>query len=52
VGQTSPFRYFGVIFAGLVDWLAWGVVPDLSSLLGFLFIIAGVVWILIKENEK
>ena len=46
VGQTSPFRYFGVIFAGMVDWLCWGHVPDMSSLLGFLFISVGVVWVI------
>jgi drug/metabolite transporter (DMT)-like permease len=52
VGQASPFRYFGVIFAGLVDWLCWGQVPDLSSLLGFLFITVGVVWVIKKESRK
>jgi drug/metabolite transporter (DMT)-like permease len=52
VGQTSPFRYFGVVFAGVVDWLGWGIVPDLSSGVGFLFIIAGVVWVIIKGGRK
>ena len=52
VGQTSPFRYFGVIFAALMDWLAWGRVPDLSSVLGFLFIIAGSVLVIIHSEKN
>jgi drug/metabolite transporter (DMT)-like permease len=52
VGETGPFRYAGVIFAGLVDWLCWGVVPDLSSVLGFILITAGGVWVIINEGGK
>ena len=33
VGQAGPFRYLGVIFAAFLDWLCWGVVPDLPSAL-------------------
>jgi drug/metabolite transporter (DMT)-like permease len=52
VGEAGPFRYVGVVFAGLLDWLCWGQVPDLASILGFLFITAGGVWVIIHEGKK
>jgi drug/metabolite transporter (DMT)-like permease len=52
VGEAGPFRYVGVVFAGLLDWLCWGQVPDLSSILGFLFITAEGVWVIIHEGKK
>lgn len=52
VGEVGPFRYIAVIFAALLDWLCWGVMPDLSSLLGFLFITTGGVWVIIHQGRK
>lgn len=52
VGEAGPFRYFGVIFAGFLDWLFWGQIPDLHSVLGFLLIAAGGVWVLTLEGKK
>lgn len=52
VGEAGPFRYFGVVFAGLMDWLCWGQTPDLSSILGFLLITAGGVWVITHENRQ
>ena len=34
VGEAGPFRYVGVVFAAFLDWLCWGQVPDLKSVLG------------------
>lgn len=51
VGEAGPFRYIAAIFAGLLDWLFWGLVPDLSSVLGFLFITAGGVWVIHKGKK-
>jgi drug/metabolite transporter (DMT)-like permease len=52
VGEAGPFRYVGVIFAGFLDWLCWGQVPDLYSILGFLFITAGGALVIIQESRK
>ena len=36
--QVGPFLYVGPVFAGLIDWLVWGRLPDALFVLG-----AGVV---------
>lgn len=33
-GQIGPFAYLAIVFAGLIAWLRWGEVPDLTSLIG------------------
>ena len=43
VGQVTPFRFTGIIFAGFIGWLIWGTVPALTTLLGFVLIVAGGV---------
>ena len=52
VGEAGPFRYVGVVFAALLDWLCWGQVPDLYSVLGFVFITAGGIWVITHEGRK
>jgi drug/metabolite transporter (DMT)-like permease len=52
VGEAGPFRYIAVILAAFLDWLCWGQVPDLPSVLGFLFITAGGVWVIVHEGKK
>ncbi|HPJ72825.1 MAG TPA: DMT family transporter [bacterium] len=45
VAVVSPFMYFGVVFAGVIDWLAWGEVPGLRMLAGVaLVVILAGVW--------
>jgi drug/metabolite transporter (DMT)-like permease len=52
VGEAGPFRYVGVMFAALLDWLCWGQVPDLYSVLGFVFITVGGIWVITPEGKK
>jgi drug/metabolite transporter (DMT)-like permease len=52
VGEAGPFRYVGVVFAALLDWLGWGQVPDLYSVLGFVFITVGGIWVITHEGKK
>lgn len=52
VGQAGPFRYTGVIFAGLLDWLCWGHIPSLASVLGFVLITTGGIWVITQESKK
>lgn len=43
VTQVSPFGYTGLLFAGLIGFLAWGEQPDLTGIAGMLLItIAGI----------
>jgi drug/metabolite transporter (DMT)-like permease len=46
VGQIAPFRYTAVIFAGLLDWAIWDVVPSWPSYVGFALVLGGAMLIL------
>ena len=46
VGQIAPFRYTAVIFAGILDWAIWGVIPGWPSYLGFGLVLGGAMFIL------
>jgi drug/metabolite transporter (DMT)-like permease len=46
VGQISPFRYSGVIFAGILDWIFWSVEPTWSSYAGLALVLGGSMIIL------
>lgn len=46
VGQIAPFRYTAVIFAGLLDWAIWGVIPGWQSYVGFALVLGGAMLIL------
>lgn len=38
--RVGPFLYAGPVFAGLLDWLIWGRLPDLLFVAGALLVIA------------
>ncbi len=38
--SVGPFLYAGPVFAGLVDWLIWGRLPDLVFVLGAAVVVA------------
>jgi drug/metabolite transporter (DMT)-like permease len=38
--QVGPFIYVGPVFAGLIDWLIWGRLPDTLSVLGAAVVVA------------
>lgn len=52
VGELGPFRYLGVIFAGVLDWAVWGVVPALTNLGGFLLIACGGTVVILVRKPK
>ena len=33
-GLIGPFAYLAIVFAGIIAWLRWGEMPDLTSLIG------------------
>jgi drug/metabolite transporter (DMT)-like permease len=37
---VGPFLYAGPVFAGLLDWLIWGRLPDVLFVLGALIVVA------------
>ena len=41
--RVGPFLYVGPVFAGLVDWLVWGRLPDALFVLGALIVIAAAI---------
>ena len=43
VGQIAPFRYTAVVFAGVIDFIFWGVIPTWPSWAGFALVFAGAV---------
>jgi drug/metabolite transporter (DMT)-like permease len=42
-GRVGPFIFSGVVFAGAIEWLFWGVLPDRLSLVGALFVVAAAI---------
>ncbi len=51
VGQIAPFRYTAVIFAGLLDWAIWDVVPSWPSYAGFALVLGGAMLILKGKHD-
>ena len=49
---VSPFMYFGVIFAGLIDWFFWGMIPDLLTVAGIILVIAGAIGSILLHPRK
>lgn len=48
--RVAPFLYFSVLFAGCWDWLFFGAVPNIISILGIaLVIVGGLLKILIRQ---
>lgn len=43
--QLAPFTYATVIFAGIYEWLIWGVIPKPIAYFGIVLIIAAGIWI-------
>lgn len=44
--SLAPINYFGVAFAGILDWVIWDHVPDAIALGGIALVIAGGVLVL------
>jgi len=42
-GRVGPFIFTGVVFAGIIDWLLWGTLPDAPSVLGALLVAGAAV---------
>lgn len=47
-----PMTYFGVVIAGIYDWLLWGLVPDAMSSAGLVIIFTACSYIVWIEKHK
>lgn len=51
VAIVMPFSYLGVVFAGLFDWMFWGVIPNSLTFVGLALIFIGSILIL-RHSRK
>jgi drug/metabolite transporter (DMT)-like permease len=52
VTTVSPFMYFGVIFAGLIDWIFWDMIPDILTVAGIVLVVAGAIGSILLHPRK
>lgn len=50
--RVGPFIYTGPVFAGLIDWLLWGTLPDPVSALGALLVGAAAMLALRMRHDE
>ena len=50
--RVGPFLYAGPVFAGLLDWLIWGRLPDLLFVVGAAVVIAAATLALRLRAER
>ena len=48
----SPISYSGVLFTGLLGWLIWDQVPELSAVIGAVLIISGGIGSVYLGRDK
>lgn len=49
---VAPFIYFGVVFAGIVDWIGWQQMPSHMAIIGSGVVITGAVLSTIHHSRK
>ncbi|ARN76119.1 DMT family transporter [Oceanicoccus sagamiensis] len=47
----SPTSYFSVVFAGVFEWLIWGHIPSMITILGILLVVSGGLLVL-RQNQS
>ncbi|MDF3605507.1 DMT family transporter [Paracoccus sp. DMF-8] len=48
-GAIAPFGYTGLIWAGLWGWLFWGELPDRTTVIGAIVIVAAGIYVWTRE---
>jgi drug/metabolite transporter (DMT)-like permease len=49
--RVGPFIYSSVLFAGMLDWVLWGHLPDLLSLLGACLVCLGGAAAMVRRRS-
>jgi len=49
---VAPFKYSGVIWAGILGYLIWGDIPEPSTITGIGIVIMAGFYILNRERNK
>ena len=45
VSSLSPWEYTNLIMAGVIGYIAWGDIPDLTSVFGSVLIIVSGIYV-------
>jgi drug/metabolite transporter (DMT)-like permease len=48
----GPFNYSVVIFAGLIQWIFWGTIPNAMGFVGIFLIVLGGLLTLLQQRMK
>jgi drug/metabolite transporter (DMT)-like permease len=51
-GLIGPFAYLAIVFAGIIAWLRWGEMPDLTSLIGAALIFSASLLSIIRRPVR
>ena len=49
---VAPFKYSGVIWAGLLGFLIWGDIPDFTTIVGVSILVFSGIYILHREQIR
>jgi len=49
---VAPYSYFYIIFSGLIGFYIWNEIPDMSSLIGYFFIITSYYYLIRFQNQS
>lgn len=48
---VAPVEYSALIWAGIIDWAIWTTLPNYSTIIGSIMIMAGGLYILFRERK-
>lgn len=49
--KASSMLYLSVVLSGFASFIIWHKAPDLSSIIGSIFVIAGGIWVLMDKGK-
>lgn len=51
VSIVMPFTFLGVVFVGILDWIFWGTLPNLFSIIGMALIFTGTLFLFRQKAD-
>ena len=48
---VAPYSYFYIIFSGFIGYYIWNEIPDMLSIIGYLFIIISYYFLIRLQNK-